>query len=121
MRVHQIHCSFDLSVYEEYDEAAPQYRKGRWRQVFETDDAKALYKLPLEQVQFTNDYLASRDDVIRRVFSKSYIAVISDDEKTKLREKFINECLIPEHGFEPNGDGYVLYPHDTDLVWAPKI
>lgn len=101
-------------IYEKFDEAAPQYRLGHWRQVFETDAAKSLYELPLKKAQFANDFRVERDNVWRRILTKSYIAVLSEEERQKLKKEVYEIIDDPEAGY----DG--LYPHDTDLVWAKK-
>ncbi|KAI9015767.1 S-adenosyl-L-methionine-dependent methyltransferase [Phycomyces nitens] len=103
-------------IYEAYDEAAPQYRKGRWRKVFETEEAKKLFELPLHELTFSNDFNVPTNHVFERVLTKSYIAILSDEEKAKLRQD-IQAKLIPEKGFVPK-DGKILYPHDTDLAWC---
>ncbi|KAL0094429.1 S-adenosyl-L-methionine-dependent methyltransferase [Phycomyces blakesleeanus] len=106
-------------IYEVYDEAAPQYRKGHWKKVFETDEANQLFDLPLKHIRFTNDFEVPTSHVFERVLTKSYIATLSDQQKQQLRRD-IEAQLVPEKGFVPNNDRMILYPHDTDLSWCLK-
>ncbi|CAO3653302.1 unnamed protein product [Cunninghamella echinulata] len=107
-------------LYEVYDASAPQYRKGRWKQVFETDEAKALFDLPFHIKKFEYPMPFVRDLVFPRIASKSYIAVLSDEEKEKLHQKIDQVLDTPEYGFKTDDKGNFIYPHDTDLVWCQK-
>ncbi|KAG0182330.1 hypothetical protein DFQ29_004570 [Apophysomyces sp. BC1021] len=98
----------------QYDDCAPQYRKGHWRQVFDTDEANVLYDLPLEYMQVTNDLPTDKDRAWRRITSKSYVAVLSEEERQKLKKDVFAIFDDPENGF----DG--TYPHETDLIWTRK-
>ncbi|KAG0185759.1 hypothetical protein DFQ28_008812, partial [Apophysomyces sp. BC1034] len=98
-------------LYEKYAEGVPGYRTGHWRQVFDTDEAKSLYDLPLEHIQVTNDFPTDKARAWSRITSKSYVAVLSEDELQKLKKDAFTVLDDPENGF--NG----VYSHETDLVW----
>ncbi|KAI8373470.1 S-adenosyl-L-methionine-dependent methyltransferase [Choanephora cucurbitarum] len=102
-------------IYEMYDAKAPQYRKGNWKKIFETEEAKQLYTLPLQAKQFTNDYPVKREQIWSRILSKSYIAVLEQEETDKLHD--LVESTLDQFDL-PSGD--VLYKHDTDLYWCYK-
>ncbi|KAF7724814.1 hypothetical protein EC973_000699 [Apophysomyces ossiformis] len=101
-------------IYERYSDSVPQYFKGGWKKVFETEQANALYDLPLKYTVLSNDFPADKDTVWSRITTKSYIAVVSEDEREKLRQEIFAVLEDPEYGF----DG--IYPHETDLYWASK-
>lgn len=102
-------------MYEAYDGAAPQYRKGYWKQVFEIEEAKELYKLPLQHKQFMYDVPANVEDIWPRILSKSYIAILDQETRDKLHaevQKVLDDELPKE--------GTIIYRHDTDMYWCQK-
>ncbi|CEI86247.1 hypothetical protein RMCBS344292_00690 [Rhizopus microsporus] len=106
-------------LYEQYEKSAPQYRHGRWKNVFETDEAKSLYRLPLEHQQFANDTPVVRSTPWTRILSKSYIAVLDKGEQECLRqkvEKVLDDYHLPKDDSEP-----FILRHDTDLYYCQKI
>jgi hypothetical protein len=108
-------------IYEEHDVKAPQYRKGAWRNVFNTEEAGKLFHLPLNHRQFTNDFLIANKEVVwQRVKSKSYIAVMPPQEQEALQKQAYAILDDPENGFVPNSDGKYLFLHETDVYWAQK-
>ncbi|KAI8139196.1 S-adenosyl-L-methionine-dependent methyltransferase [Fennellomyces sp. T-0311] len=108
------------NIYERFDAIAPQYRKGVWHDVFETEEAKALFKLPLNHRQIDNDYRCSRSDILTRVTTKSYIAVLADEQRADVLKEMEAVLDDPANGFTVDDQGLALYPHDTDLRWAQK-
>ncbi|KAI8882508.1 S-adenosyl-L-methionine-dependent methyltransferase [Backusella circina FSU 941] len=104
------------SLYETYDEGVPQYRKNNWRNVFETDEAKELFKLPFEERVFENDFLVPKENIWPRILSKSYISCLEKEEQDEL-EKKVNGMLkdIPV-----DENGLVLYPHDSRVVYFQR-
>ncbi|ORX61916.1 S-adenosyl-L-methionine-dependent methyltransferase [Hesseltinella vesiculosa] len=109
------------SLYERYDEAAPQYRKGYWQQVFSEPTAAQLFRLPLTHQNFAYDMPCNKALVMPRIVSKSYIAVLPKDEQDKLATQ-VNAVLDnPSYGFTCDDQGNFIYPHDTDLYWCEKI
>ncbi|KAI8081819.1 S-adenosyl-L-methionine-dependent methyltransferase [Gilbertella persicaria] len=106
-------------LYEKYDAGAPQYRKGAWRNVFETEEAKSLYTLPLQHKQFKNDFLVKREQIWSRILSKSYIAVLDQQEADALHKQI--ETTLDKFDLPPRGsDQDIMYRHDTDLFWCYK-
>ncbi|KAG0166852.1 hypothetical protein DFQ28_006729 [Apophysomyces sp. BC1034] len=101
-------------LYEKHTEGVPSNRTGRWRQVFDTDEAKTLYDLPLEYIQVTNDFPTDKDRAWSRVISNSYVAILPEDEIQKLKKDAFTVLDDPENEF--NG----VYSHETDLVWVRK-
>ncbi|ORZ14059.1 S-adenosyl-L-methionine-dependent methyltransferase [Absidia repens] len=108
-------------LYEVYDAEVPQYRKNNWKKVWQTQDAQALFNTPLQYQHFDYNMPTTRDNVFKRILSKSYIAVLPKEEQARL-EKKVNAILDdPELGFVADPvTGQFIYPHDTDLFWAQK-
>lgn len=97
-------------LYEAFDDAAPQYRKGHWKHVF--DEAGDLYTTPLQHETFQYDTPAKKSDVWTRITSKSYIAILDKQTQEDLHEKV--KRVIDEL------DEEFIYPHDTDMYWCYK-
>ncbi|KAI8334674.1 S-adenosyl-L-methionine-dependent methyltransferase [Chlamydoabsidia padenii] len=109
------------NLYEVYDGAAPQYRKGTWKKVWGTSEAKSLFNTPLQHRRFDYNMPFAPDRIFPRILSKSYIAILTKEEQNLL-EKNVNAILNdPNLGFvvDPQS-GLVNYPHDTDLYWCVK-
>ncbi|ORZ00960.1 S-adenosyl-L-methionine-dependent methyltransferase [Syncephalastrum racemosum] len=107
-------------VYELYDGNAPQYRKGKWKDVFEIPETAELYRVPIQHQWFKNETLATKDKVMKRVFSKSYMAILPEETKKSVADK-METILVPDNGFITNDQGFVRYPHDTEVAYIQKI
>ncbi len=106
------------------DHAAPQYRRGLWKNVFQTEEAKGLFT-PLTELDCVYHMDLTLDDIISRVYTKSYISVLGDEEKTRikplLRDILVNN--VPEfinHKGNPPKEVTASYQHVTDWVIAYK-
>ncbi|KAI8975287.1 S-adenosyl-L-methionine-dependent methyltransferase [Mycotypha africana] len=104
------------SLYEVYDAAAPQFRKMYWRKVFETEEAKALFKLPYTEEMYRNDFEVPKENIWKRVLTKSYISSLDKAEQKKLKVK-IEEAIkdVPV-----DNQNRVFYPHETYFVYFRK-
>lgn len=60
-------------LYEQFDIGVPQYRKGTWREVWQTDEARALFG-ELVPRAYTHTQTRTRAEIHQLVSSKSYIA-----------------------------------------------
>lgn len=104
------------SCYEAYDNAVPQFRKMKWRQVFDTNEAKSLFALPYTSELFKHDYPVPKQDIWRRVLSKSYIASLDAPQQEALKVKV--DAILKN---VPTDDqDRVLYPHDSHLIYFAK-
>lgn len=112
------------ALYEQFDGAAPQYRKGYWKKAFESPEASAMYDdlPPLKHKRFEFDTLAKRGDIWTRILSKSYIAILDDEKKEALRKNVEAVLEDPQYALPKNGDleTTFTYPHDTDMYWCYK-
>ncbi|KAI9475911.1 MAG: S-adenosyl-L-methionine-dependent methyltransferase [Benjaminiella poitrasii] len=104
------------SIYELYDESAPQFRKMNWRKVFDTEEAKSLFEFPYHYELFKNDYWVPKQNVAKRALTKSYISCLDKDQQDKVEAK-INDIV---NTVPTDDQGRVLYPHDTHLFYFQK-
>jgi len=99
---------------EQYEQGSPQFRLGLWRQAFDTAEFQKVFELPQEQT-WNYPLPASLDIVVDRALSKSYMTILADDEKAKVREDLTaivnrgeDKVWINESIFE--------YPYQTTTV-----
>jgi hypothetical protein len=108
-------------LYEQFDGAAPQYRKGYWKNVFDTDEAKQLFELPLNHKRFVFDVPAKREHVWSRITSKSYIAILDQERLDELHQQVEQVLEDPKYQLPKNGSqDEFIYCHDSDMYWCYK-
>ncbi|KAG1441213.1 hypothetical protein G6F56_011582 [Rhizopus delemar] len=103
-------------LWEDYELAIPLHHNNNWQKVFETDQAKELYQLPLHHKQWFMDKPTTRSHLWTRVMSKSYVAILDDDKKRKLKQDF--EQLLSEYQISQEEPFQFL--DNTDLYWCHK-
>ena len=111
-----------ISLYEQYENEAPQYRTGLWKNVFEDPVASSLFNLPLHHKKMANDMLCTKENVISRIMlTRSHIRVLPQDEQELIRKEI--ELILDDrdNGFALNDEGHVEYRHDTDIFWTQRI
>jgi SAM-dependent methyltransferase len=103
------------SVYERYDGDVPQYRKGVYREVFEDDEAKVLFDIP---IKFSVRWMMEMDKemVWKRVLSKSYISNLDEEEQQKV--KVMVDDVVSKY---IRDDGVFEMWHYTDVLWVPRL
>jgi ubiquinone/menaquinone biosynthesis C-methylase UbiE len=83
-------------LYESYDSNVPQYRKKEWQNVFELSEAREkLFTFPLKKKSFQQTIFVTKDEVWKRVLSKSYITSLPESEQLILRNKI--DKIIDQH------------------------
>ena len=107
--------------YEQHESGTPQFRLGKWRATFLTPGYQANFEPPEENVW---DYVleGTRDIVITRALTKSYIAVLPQEEKQKVIDDF-DAILQQKELFKwiDEDKGIFEYPYQTFLVlWRKK-
>jgi hypothetical protein len=106
---------------ETYEQGSPQFRLGLWRQAFDTPSYQQLFRPPVENVwPYTLEGTA--DLVVDRAHSKSYIAVLSADEKATIASD-IRAILEKGDDLEwiDKDSGVFKYPYKTFLVTLSKV
>ncbi|KAJ8483272.1 hypothetical protein ONZ51_g4819 [Trametes cubensis] len=105
---------------ERHESGTPQFRLGLWRATFSTPSYLANFEPQEENVW---DYVlhGTRDIVVNRACSKSYIAVLNPEEKQKVIED-IDAILQRKEGLVwiDEAQGIFEYPYQTFLVIAKK-
>jgi len=108
------------SIIEAHEQGSPQYRLGLWRQTFQTPSYLNYFQSP-EELNFRHVVTGSLQGVIDRAFSKSYIAIASDENKKQIREeltKIISNGVDKVWIDEPQGT--FEYPYITTVVIMKK-
>ncbi|KAG8996041.1 hypothetical protein FRB94_008591 [Tulasnella sp. JGI-2019a] len=109
------------SLYEPYDEGSPQYRKGTWRKMFDAHAFKELYKQPQDEHEITWISPVTKDGAVNRTFTVSYVAILHEDEKVKLRQQI---TAVVERGegrkWIDQDKGIFEYPHKNLVVVLRK-
>ncbi|KYQ90307.1 putative SAM dependent methyltransferase [Tieghemostelium lacteum] len=103
-----------------YDGFTPQYRSGKWKQVFETlkqRNDNSLVKYNLNHAAFVNPHVASHESIYNRVFSTSYISILPQDKKDILRGEI--EHVLKTNPEVANKDTFIL-PYNVDIYWTTK-
>lgn len=101
---------------EANEKGTPQFRLGLWRAAFDTTSYKAHFSPP-EEKQWSYNLQGTLEIVQTRALSKSYIAVMSDEAKDKLKHDIQK---IIEKGDDLNWKDEAHtefdYPYKTYLV-----
>jgi hypothetical protein len=106
--------------YEVYEKGSPQFRLNLWEAAFQTPSYVSAFHAP---ERFTAEWVmpTTKSAVQDRVLSKSYITMISEEEKEVLKRN-IDEALEKE---EPvwidRSNGVFEYPYKTTVVSMTKL
>ncbi|KAJ7452391.1 S-adenosyl-L-methionine-dependent methyltransferase [Mycena galericulata] len=105
---------------ERYENGTPQYRLGLWRQAFDTSAYQAAFEPPQEHSSPVA-LPATVEIVIDRACSKSYMVVLPNEEKAKVREELTNILTSDaEKVWIDESEGIFEYPYKTNFVIAQK-
>jgi len=104
---------------EAYEQTSPQFRRMLWRATFDTVSYKKSFKPPEDK---TWDYSleTTKDSVIDRAFSKSYVAVLPQATKTQVKldlDKILDEG---DKVWVNESKGIFEYPYTTWVVISRK-
>lgn len=102
-------------AYEKHDGDVPQFRKGLWRQVWKTEVAAQLYEPPVETLH-NHTYLVNEEQIWDRVISKSYIAVLPQEQQQELKRQ-VDSIVQEELGGRRDN---IEYPQQTTVFVARK-
>lgn len=72
-------------TYEKFENGTPQFRLNLWRATFSTPSYTRLFESPQEDL-WKWTLTANRDLVVDRVCSKSYVAILADDQKEQVKK-----------------------------------
>jgi len=106
-------------LFEKYEEGSPQFRLGLWRATF---DAASYGKNFEKEQELTFPWAVetTKDGVVERVRSKSYIAVLPEGLKSKLTSDILQMLDEEPKSWVDEQQGVFNYPYKTTLVVMPK-
>ncbi|KAF7289941.1 S-adenosyl-L-methionine-dependent methyltransferase [Mycena indigotica] len=105
---------------EKFEQGTPQYRHGLWRRVFQTEGYRASFEPPQEKT-WSYALQATKDTVLDRAFSKSYMTLLSDEKKAQTRAD-LSAVIDKGKGrvWVNEDEGIFEYPYKTDVVIARR-
>lgn len=105
---------------EKHEAGTPQFRLNLWRQAFDTSSYQESFHPPQEKV-WTYNLPATVDITVERACSKSYIAVLSDDQKSKVVDD-VKAILEEGEGkvWTDENQGVFEYPYKCCVVVSHK-
>jgi len=105
---------------ESHEQGTPQFRLGLWRQTWDTPSYKANFDPPKEN-EWAYNLSSTLDVVTNRAHSKSYIAVLSENEKASVAADIED---IVQRGDDKvwidESKGVFEYPYKTYVVISHK-
>ncbi|WWD06257.1 hypothetical protein V865_004344 [Kwoniella europaea PYCC6329] len=103
--------------YEKYDLGSPQYYKGWWRKMFDTQAYEELFE---EKEEWSTKWMKgiTEDELIDRLFSKSYLtsAHLSPTDREKLENHLRGIMKNAKHEWVDEEKGIFQYYYNTDIV-----
>ncbi|KAG8941350.1 hypothetical protein FRC04_004596 [Tulasnella sp. 424] len=106
-------------AYEAYEQGTPQFRLGLWRKMYEVPAIRFFSRQEEREVTWTLPTTVDR--VVERVFTKSYVAVLDQDEKDKLRTAIKANTEKGEgRTWLDKEQGIFEYPHKNLVVLLTK-
>lgn len=105
---------------ERHEQGSPQFRLGLWRQTFDTDSYKKFFE-PQEEKVWSYKLPVTLGIALDRASSKSYIAVLSEDEHAQVKTD-VKTILERGEGmvWMDESKGIFEYPYQTLVVVARK-
>ena len=103
-------------IYEKYEQGSPQFRLGLWRGTFTTPSYDKLFH-PHEEHKLNHIVPTTVEGVQGRVCTKSYIAILGEEEQKKVGERIADVFGRGEARTWIDKDkGIFEYPYNTILV-----
>jgi hypothetical protein len=107
-------------IVEVNEQNTPQFRHMLWRQTFDTPSYQREFNPP-EEKTWSYKLQASKEIVVDRACSKSYVTILPDDKKAELQEEIRK---IVDRGLDrvwiDESKGLFEYPYKTWVVIAHK-
>ncbi|BGP56122.1 hypothetical protein JCM8202_005889 [Rhodotorula sphaerocarpa] len=108
--------------YERFEQGTPQYRHGYWRSIYDTPEYTESFAAP-EESHYKRALPTTEDLVVDRVFSKSYITALNDEEREQLGRE-VREVVRRGEGkkaIQGGPEGAFEYDYKTDLFLAKRL
>ncbi|WWD22748.1 hypothetical protein CI109_107241 [Kwoniella shandongensis] len=104
-------------TYQPYDLDTPQYYKNLWRKMFDTKFYEELFET---QEEWKTEWKVgiTEDQLIRRLFSKSYLtpAHLSEENRIKLDAELRKIIRGADHDWIDEEKGIFKYAYETDII-----
>lgn len=101
---------------EVHEQGTPQFRHGYWRQTFETPAYKENFEPHSEKV-WEYSIQGTKESVVDRASSKSYIAVLPDEKKNEVQNKIRSIIdLDKDKVWIDEAKGIFEYPYKVYVV-----
>ncbi|KAF8964667.1 S-adenosyl-L-methionine-dependent methyltransferase [Flammula alnicola] len=102
------------------EQGTPQFRHGYWRQTFDTPSYQKYFQ-PHEHRIWSYNLQGTKQSVVDRASSKSYIAVLPADKKAEVQNE-IRRIIDqdPDKVWIDESKGIFEYPYKADVVIAHK-
>lgn len=110
-------------LYQPLDQGSPQYYRGGWKKLYDTDAYKSLFE-PAQIEQFPWHMGMTEEGIRDRIFSKSYLTENNlkgqerEDFEKKLRQLIASDG--PGKEYIDKDAGIIKYRYNTDLVIMRK-
>ena len=105
-------------IYEPFEQGSPQFRLGLWKAVFDVPSYQSLFLTQETRTEELRRVIPTTvEGVVDRVCSKSYIAVLPEEDKQKVTEG-VKGVFKKENDrvWMDEGKGVFEYPYNTVLV-----
>ncbi|EFA80552.1 putative SAM dependent methyltransferase [Heterostelium album PN500] len=99
-----------------YDGVTPQFRSYKWKSAFENESLSNIIDTDLHLERFRFDQKYTRDTLINRILSVSYVSLFSDEKKKQLIAE-VDEALA-KHPETINSS--FNYPYNVELYYTFK-
>jgi hypothetical protein len=105
---------------ERHEEGSPQFRLMLWKKVYETPSYQKYFSEAVEKI-WPVIFPATADIVVNRACSKSYVAVLEENAKSKVAND-VQEIVArgEDRVWIDEGAGIFEYPYQTWIVIAHK-
>jgi hypothetical protein len=106
--------------YEAYEKGTPQFRLNLWEAAFQTPSYVSAFHAP---ERFTTEWVlpTTKSAVQDRVLSKSYITMISEEEKQVLKMNIDETLEKEEKTWVDRSSGVFEYPYKTTVISMTKL
>lgn len=98
---------------DDYQGETPRYKTGQWKSAFSSNPQ--IFS-PLEKEIFSYEHEGTKETIIQRVLSTSFIAALPNAEKEKVKEKA--EHILSQYFTNSNK---MIMPYITEIYWAKLI
>jgi len=105
---------------EVHEKGAPQFRHMRWKKTFDTEAYQRFFEPPKEE-SWSYHITGSKESAVDRASSKSYIAVLPDNEKKEVQDKI--RKIVDEDTSKVwinESEGTFEYPYKSYVVVCHK-